>query len=384
MTKDEEIAELKAAFTAFTESSDVLAKSYLDLQNEVARLYKQLEKTEQDKRQEQDKNRVLVLQFQQLFESMPVGVLLLNDQGLVVMANPVAKHLFNLSLVGESWGEVVPRSFRPQEDDGHDVTMVTGRRVRVETASLGNVPGQLVILVDLTEAYLLQKQLSHHERLSNMGKMVAALAHQIRTPLSSATLYAGHLQKPDLAPVMRQTFAVKLSDRLANIEKQIRDMLIFSRSEIKLDETLSVSEFVNELIAQCEEICSQKNMQLDVADVEFAEWDCIQCNKDTLLGALLNLLNNAIDAQQQGDVVKFQCYKDDRVVKFIFKDRGVGMSKAHLEHVQEGFVTTKQHGTGLGLMVVKAIARAHHGQFEIDSIEGAGTTVSLALPLVRV
>ncbi|MDP5056010.1 MAG: ATP-binding protein [Marinomonas hwangdonensis] len=384
MTKDEEIAELKAAFTAFTESSDVLAKSYLDLQNEVARLYKQLEKTEQDKRQEQDKNRVLVLQFQQLFESMPVGVLLLNDQGLVVMANPVAKHLFNLSLVGESWGEVVPRSFRPQEDDGHDVTMVTGRRVRVETASLGNVPGQLVILVDLTEAYLLQKQLSHHERLSNMGKMVAALAHQIRTPLSSATLYAGHLQKPDLAPVMRQTFAVKLSDRLANIEKQIRDMLIFSRSEIKLDETLSVSEFVNELIAQCEEICSQKNMQLDVADVEFAEWDCIQCNKDTLLGALLNLLNNAIDAQQQGDVVKFQCYKDDRVVKFIFKDRGVGMSKAHLEHVQEGFVTTKQHGTGLGLMVVKAIARAHHGQFEIDSIEGAGTTVSLTLPLVRV
>lgn len=384
MTKDEEIAELKAAFTAFTESSDVLAKSYLDLQNEVARLYKQLEKTEQDKRQEQDKNRVLVLQFQQLFESMPVGVLLLNDQGLVVMANPVAKHLFNLSLVGESWGEVVPRSFRPQEDDGHDVTMVTGRRVRVETASLGNVPGQLVILVDLTEAYLLQKQLSHHERLSNMGKMVAALAHQIRTPLSSATLYAGHLQKPDLAPVMRQTFAVKLSDRLANIEKQIRDMLIFSRSEIKLDETLSVSEFVNELIAQCEEICSQKNMQLDVADVEFAEWDCIQCNKDTLLGALLNLLNNAIDAQQQGDVVKLQCYKDDRVVKFIFKDRGVGMSKAHLEHVQEGFVTTKQHGTGLGLMVVKAIARAHHGQFEIDSIEGAGTTVSLTLPLVRV
>ena len=51
-------------------------------------------------------------------------------------------------------------------------SMASGRRVRVETASLGNVPGQLVILVDLTEAYLLQKKLSHHERLSNMGKMV--------------------------------------------------------------------------------------------------------------------------------------------------------------------------------------------------------------------
>jgi two-component system, sensor histidine kinase FlrB len=384
VTKDEEIAELKTAFKAFSESSDVLAKSYLDLQQEVVRLYEQLEKSEQDKRQEQDKNRILVLQFQQLFESMPVGVLLLNEEGVVVMANPVADRLFNLPLVGQSWGSIVPLSFRPQEDDGHDVSMASGRRVRVETASLGNVPGQLVILVDLTEAYLLQKKLSHHERLSNMGKMVAALAHQIRTPLSSATLYAGHLQKPDLAPVMRQTFANKLVDRLANIEKQIRDMLIFSRSEIKLDETVGVSAFIKELTNHCQEICDQKNMQLEVSGASFLATDCIQCNKETLLGALLNLLNNAIDAQSEGGVVQLNWCNNDGYVTLTFKDRGVGMSKAHLEHVQEGFVTTKQHGTGLGLMVVKAIARAHHGQFEIDSIEGAGTTASLTLPLVRV
>jgi two-component system sensor histidine kinase FlrB len=384
VTKDEEIAELKAAFKAFSESSDVLAKSYLDLQQEVVRLYEQLEKSEQDKRQEQDKNRILVLQFQQLFESMPVGVLLLNEEGVVVMANPVADRLFNLPLVGQSWGAIVPLSFRPQEDDGHDVSMASGRRVRVETASLGNVPGQLVILVDLTEAYLLQKKLSHHERLSNMGKMVAALAHQIRTPLSSATLYAGHLQKPDLAPVMRQTFANKLVDRLANIEKQIRDMLIFSRSEIKLDETVSISVFIKELTSHCQEICDQKNMQLEISGAPFLATDCIQCNKETLLGALLNLLNNAVDAQSEGEVVQLNWCNNDGYVTLTFKDRGVGMSKAHLEHVQEGFVTTKQHGTGLGLMVVKAIARAHHGQFEIDSIEGAGTTASLTLPLVRV
>ncbi|BFM49325.1 ATP-binding protein [Marinomonas sp. THO17] len=384
MTKDEEIAELKAAFKAFSESSDVLTKSYLDLQQEVARLHQQLEQVEQDKRQEQDKNRVLVLQFQQLFESMPVGVLLLNEEGLIVMANPVAEKLFNLPLIGQSWGEVVPLSFRPQEDDGHDVTMVTGRRVRVETASLGNVPGQLVILVDLTQAYLLQKKLNHHERLSNMGKMVAALAHQIRTPLSSASLYAGHLQKADLAPVMRQNFANKLVDRLANIEKQIRDMLIFSRSEIKLDETLSINEFIDELISQCEEVCEQKNATLEASGSDFTSNQVIQCNKETLIGALLNLLNNAIDSQAQACVVKLAWREANAGVQFVFKDRGVGMSKQHLEHVQEGFVTTKQHGTGLGLMVVKAIARAHHGQFEIDSIEGAGTTASLTIPLIRV
>ena len=384
MTKDEEIAELKSAFKAFTESSDVLTKSYLDLQQEVSRLYEQLEKTEQEKRQEQDKNRVLVLQFQELFQSMPVGVLLLNEQGVVVMANPVAERLFNFALEGKSWGSIVPLSFRPQEDDGHEVSMVTGRRVRVETASLGNIPGQLVILIDLTEAYFLQKKLNHHERLSNMGKMVAALAHQIRTPLSSATLYAGHLQKEDLAPVMRHTFANKLVDRLGNIEKQIRDMLIFSRSEIKLDETVNVFSFVEELVGHCEEIAEQKSMRFEADGDDFLATDYLQCNKETLLGALLNLLNNAIDAQSEGELVKLSWRNAESSIVITFKDRGIGMTKEHLERVQEGFVTTKQHGTGLGLMVVKAIARAHHGQFEIDSIEGAGTTASLTLPLVRV
>lgn len=384
MTKDEEIAELKAAFKVFSESSDVLAKSYLDLQTQVELLSSQLEKSEQYRREEQDKNRILVQQFQQLFESMPVGVLLLNADGLVVMANPVADKLFDMALVGESWANIVPMSFKPQEDDGHEVSMTSGRRVRVETASLGDVPGQLLIFVDLTEAYLLQKKLSHHERLSNMGKMVAALAHQIRTPLSSATLYAGHLQKPDLAPVMRQRFADKLADRLANIERQIRDMLIFSRSDIKLDEQINMASFLDELVAEGREICDQKSMPLEVKGQGDSTAVWIQCNKETLKGALLNLLNNAIDAQAEGEKVELCWGCDESYAVFSFIDKGEGMSASQLEHVQEGFVTTKQHGTGLGLMVVKAIARAHHGFFEIDSEEGVGTTATLHLPIVKV
>ncbi|WP_418139049.1 ATP-binding protein [Marinomonas sp. RS-M-Aa-14] len=103
---------------------------------------------------------------------------------------------------------------------------------------------------------------------------------------------------------------------------------------------------------------SLKNMRLEAEGCDFLVTDCIQCNKETLLGALLNLLNNAIDAQSEGDLVRLHWHHHEGYVTLTFKDRGIGMSKAHLEHVQEGFVTTKQHGTGLGLMVVKAIARA--------------------------
>ena len=259
MDKDQEIARLKEAFVLFEETSRSLQASYDDLQMQVRQLTAKLERAEQAKREEESKNKVLLKQFQQLFQSMPVGVMLLNPEGRVVMTNPIVDRLFGESILGGQWADIVPKSFRPQKDDGHEITMVTGRRVRVETSSLGDVPGQLIILVDLTETHSLQRQLAHHERLSTMGKMVAALAHQIRTPLSSAMLYAGHLQKESLSEDMRQRFSGKLSDRLNNIERQIRDMLIFSKSDIKLDEKVSVSELLNKIAERAQEQADQNH-----------------------------------------------------------------------------------------------------------------------------
>ncbi|TDO98284.1 sensor histidine kinase [Marinomonas balearica] len=385
MTKDEEIAQLKDAFSAFKETSDVLSQSYSDLQAQVALLSEQLAKSEKAKKDQETQNTLLINQFQQLFLSMPVGVLLLNAQGVVVMTNPIIEKLLDIALLGESWASIVPKCFSPQEDDGHEVTLVTGRRVRVETSSLGDVPGQLIILVDLTETHLLQKKLSHHERLSNIGRMVAALAHQIRTPLASAMLYAGHLEKDDIPIDLRRKFTGKLSERLKNIEHQIRDMLIFSKSDIRLDEMISVVDFYNELTALASEISERTDFPV-VAYLNFSEPDrvFIRCNKDTLAGAITNLINNGIEASVLDRVpveLVFEETKDGLMVSV--RDQGVGMSPQKRKEIDEGFVTTKQHGTGLGIMVVKAIVRAHHGVFRLMSEEGKGTCALVNIPLLR-
>lgn len=381
MDKDQEIARLKEAFVLFEETSRSLQASYDDLQAQVRHLTAKLERAEQAKREEESKNKVLLKQFQQLFQSMPVGVMLLNPEGRVVMTNPIVDRLFGESILGGQWADIVPKSFRPQKDDGHEITMVTGRRVRVETSSLGDVPGQLIILVDLTETHSLQRQLAHHERLSTMGKMVAALAHQIRTPLSSAMLYAGHLQKETLSEEMRQRFSEKLSDRLNNIERQIRDMLIFSKSDIKLDEKLALQALKNCLIERAEELVEQNHIALKVhaeADLD----GVIQCNQDVLVGAILNLLNNAIEASPRQSEVGLSFKVTPQGLKIEVQDFGRGMDEEQLMKVQEGFVTTKQHGTGLGLMVVKAITRAHHGAFDIESQPGVGTKATIILPIL--
>lgn len=382
MTKDEEIQTLKLAFEEFSQTSQVLTESYQELQKQAADLAEQLVKVEQDKQEEIKKNEMLLLQFQQLFQSMPVGVLMLNSNGIVVMANGSATKLFDVELVGHSWGEIVPQSFAPQKDDGHEVSMVSGRRVRVETSSLGSTPGQLIILVDLTETYKLQQQLSHHERLSTMGKMVSALAHQIRTPLTSATLYAGHLQNQDLAPAMREKFAGKLMGRLENIERQIRDMLIFSRSDIRLEHKVSCREFCAELTSISQEICEQKQVHFETV-INISDDALLHCNKDTLIGALLNLLNNGIEAQTEKPKIVLEVAIVDDVLNITFIDHGSGMTAEELLKVQDGFVTTKQHGTGLGLMVVKAVARAHHGLLELSSVEQYGTRASVLIPIVK-
>ncbi|ADZ92457.1 sensor histidine kinase [Marinomonas mediterranea] len=385
MTKDEEITQLKEAFESFKETSEVLSQSYADLQGQVAILSERLAQSERAKIEQESQNNQLIKQFHQLFLSMPVGVLLINAEGRIVMTNPIVERLLEVTLLGESWSSIVPKCFSPQEDDGHEVTLVSGRRVRVETSSLGDVPGQLIILVDLTETHLLQKKLSHHERLSNIGRMVAALAHQIRTPLSSAMLYAGHLQKDDIPDDLRKKFTGKLSERLKNIERQIRDMLIFSKSDIKLDEAVPIEEFYNALTALTSEVSEQANHNVAVhLDVNDASNQFIRCNRDTLIGAITNLVSNAIEASVStaSPVELVLEVVDDNLVVRV-QDSGIGMSPQKLKEIDEGFVTTKQHGTGLGMMVVKAIVRAHHGVFRLISEEGKGTCAYVYIPLLR-
>ena len=86
-------------------------------------------------------------------------------------------------LENERWLDVIHRAFSPKDDDGHEVSLKDGRRVKLAISA--SDLGQLILITDLTETRLLQSRLSDLQRLSSLGKMVASLAHQVRTPLSA-------------------------------------------------------------------------------------------------------------------------------------------------------------------------------------------------------
>jgi two-component system sensor histidine kinase FlrB len=117
-------------------------------------------------------------------------------------------------------------------------------------------------------------------------------------------------------------------------------------------------------------------------------WRCdsvegqLLCNRDTLVGALLNLIENAVQASAGRSRIKIHAYNRGNTLRLCISDNGSGIDAAALTRIGEPFFTTKTTGTGLGLAVVTAVARAHQGQVQFRSRPGRGTCAIVSLPLI--
>lgn len=369
---------LEQSLALFHRMSGRLGESQFMLQARVAELKDQLAESAAQRLQEFDEKERLASRLQSLLDLLPGGVIVIDGQGRVREANPVALELLGAPLEGALWREVIARSFSPRKDDGHEISLRDGRRVSIATRSLNVEPGQLVLLTDLTETRRLQEQLARHERLSALGRMVASLAHQIRTPLSTALLYASHLEQGGLSVEHQQRFAGRLKDRLNELEHQVRDMLVFARGDLPLEDRLTPAELLAALRAASE---------MKLAGVA-VRWQCdartgaLLCNRDTLVGALLNLIENALQAATSDTKLKVHLFARGSMLRISISDNGVGIDAATLARLGEPFFTTRATGTGLGLAVVNSVARAHSGALELRSRPGRGTCARLQLPLL--
>jgi two-component system sensor histidine kinase FlrB len=370
---------LEQALNVFNQMSLQLNDSYSLLETQVAELNGQLAQVSAQRITELAEKERLAQRLQSLLDLLPGGVIVLDGQGVVRDANPAACGFLGLPLVGMLWRLVIARNFAPREDDGHEISLKDGRRLAMATRSLNGEPGQLILLTDLTETRRLQEQLSRHERLSALGRMVTSLAHQIRTPLSAALLYASHLTEQVLPAEQQQRFAGRLKERLHELEHQVRDMLVFARGDLPLPDRLTPNALLDALRASAE---------VHVQD-RAVRWQCdshsgeLLCNRDTLVGALMNLVDNALQAAGPASRLKVHLYSRGSELRLCISDNGNGIDSAILARLGEPFFTTKTTGTGLGLAVVHAVARAHQGHLQLRSTVGRGTCAILTLPLIH-
>ena len=323
--------------------------------------------------------RLQASRLEHLLQVMPAGVIVIDGKGIVRQANDQAKALLGEPLEEEVWRSIITRSFKPRADDGHEVSLVDGRRVKLSITPLENEPGQLIVITDLTETRQLQARVSHMQRLSSLGKMVASLAHQIRTPLSAAMLYASNLTRKGLGEEAQTQFANKLTDRLKELESQVNDMLLFAKSgEEQVVSKISLAELFAAIEGNAQSMAAQAQQTLTFTG--FEQNASITGNLTALQGAVLNLIHNASQVTPKGECVHIKASVSEHRLHVSIIDKGPGVPDSLKNKIFEPFFTTKTHGTGLGLAVVKSVVSAHSGVLNVIDVPEGGTCFSLSLP----
>ncbi len=373
------MSSIEEAFKTFNQASEHLSEFYRGLEQQVTQLSDQLQSEHRDKMREYHEKERLANRLSNILRVLPAGIIVLDGDGRITECNPVASDILGEPLMQQQWRDVVDRCFSPRWDDGHDITLANGRVVNISTQPLESEPGQILLIKDVTETRQLQEQFSHLKRLSAMGEMAASLAHQIRTPLSSAMLYASNLKRSVLDEPVRQRFTEKIVSRLQNLESLVEDMLLFSRGG-RLESHMVPCPKCIESIRQtllANTASGSDRISFD-GDVEHGFLDI---NLTALCSALQNLVNNAIES---GEDVRVQIRfhrPDSGTVSIQVADNGPGIPEQVIDKMFEPFYTTRAQGTGLGLAVVDSVVRAHAGRFELESTGSKGSCFRIQLPM---
>lgn len=377
----DQLQHLKSAFQTFNEVSEQLMSSYYQLETQVDGLNQKLASAHGEYDYQLEKNQSLANRFEQLLDALPGGVVVLNGRGVVQEANKVAIDLLGEPLKGSVWRQVIQRSFEPRLDDGHDISLKDGRRVSITTCSLGNEPGQILLIADVTEKRHLQDKLSRFQRLSAMGKMAASLAHQVRTPTASALLYLSNLRNNSDNPDAVEKYSNKVRQQLLHIETMVADMLSYVRgSSSQQKRIFTCNDLINALYQSVQAQVEQNNSHLNITN------QCpetrLMANREAVLGALNNLVMNSIQASSTAALeINVNVSVDDTEnILFSVADNGSGISADIKNEVFEPFVTSRPQGTGLGLSVVKSVVEQHGGSIDLESEQGRGTKISFTLP----
>jgi two-component system sensor histidine kinase FlrB len=378
------MTELQDAFSVFNEVSQQLASSYKDLEGRVEQLNGELAQAHDARLEELTAKERVADRLETLLKALPAGVIVLDSEGYIQESNPQAIELLGEPLQGLLWREVIARAFAPRSDDGHEISLRDGRLVSISTQALGSEPGQIILLQDVTEARILQKRLNQHKRLSEMGEMAASLAHQIRTPLSSAMLYGSQLSARQVPDLTRIRVAERIVASLRHLESLVNDMLIFARGDAIVKQPVSLQTLLQATLASVEPLVKQSQAEVQVENL--AGELQLTINQQAVLGSLQNLIDNAIQVSQQPVSITLSINTTETIhgeaaILISVADNGPGMSRDVMERVFDPFYTTRDKGTGLGLAVVQAVARAHHGTVWVDSEEGAGTTFTIYMPI---
>lgn len=256
--------------------------------------------------------------------------------------------------------------------------------------------GQIITLVDVTEAAEAEMGLRRSESLAAVGQAAAQVAHEIKNPLGSIRLGVSMLR--DMTTDKEALNTIDLVERgIDHLNKLAVDVTQFSRRKELKRSDVTLSTLLDESLNLVADRIKEKKTPVERRYAEerlHGHWDA-----DQLRQVFVNLLANAIDASPESSpiIIHTERAKSDgaipsgngnrkqptntTVARIQIEDRGAGMDERTRARIFEPFFTTKKRGTGLGLAIVKQIIEQHGGTISVESHEGEGTRFTIDLPL---
>lgn len=265
--------------------------------------------------------------------------------------------------------------------DGHCVPI--GISISLLSSQNDQQGGVVMVFQDLTDVKRMADRIRLADRLSAMGELAAAIAHEIRTPLASicgsVEMIRDALQ-PDSDDRKLADLVIKESERL---RRKIDHFLEFARSRPKVFRETSLGELLTEVI------CMVKNhprfTETTTIDLHVTPDLMVSIDEESMKQVFYNLAINAVEAIADSGRITIDVHTEEvegqQYVAVSFEDNGIGIDEKDLEKVFQPFFTNKKDGTGLGLAIASKIVEDHSGWINIRSKKGVGTIVTVYLPL---
>jgi PAS domain S-box-containing protein len=394
---------LLEAFEMFTQASSSLETAFQELQARTRRLSEKLAaKNRELKKSLREKDEVQNY-LARILESLPCGVLVLDEAGKVTLCNPTATRI--LGCTKESKAKKSKRragaihsylsAFADRETgDGEvEIPYVEGANMRMLAAAStplksasGTPAGTLHIIRDITELKAMEARNKRSERLAAMGEMAVELAHEIRNPLGSIELFASLLEKELPRPSDPGRWAENIRIGSRSLNNIVSNMLHFANPLAPHFQDVDLHGLIREILSFAEPILKQREVWVEI---RLDARDCaVSGDRELLKQMMLNLVLNSLQAMPAKGSLTISTRDVSALpgglvcpgVELAVRDTGFGIPPENLGRIFDPFFTTNKNGTGLGLSVVHQIIDQHSGFVHVESEVNVGTTFTIVLP----
>jgi len=397
--------QLNDAFEIFNKVSGNLVEAYENLEKKVSQLNIELEKKNEELSRTLTEVDSVKNHLNNILESMNMGVVVINIDGLITIFNRAAAEL-----TGYERREVIRKNYKDffykseNEDkitpfdvlESKKIFRNVEKKLRLKTGEVipiqsniapvvdksGNIIGAVETFSDLREINRLKEEVERSKTLAALGEMSANVAHEIRNPLAGIGGYAALLERDIPRNDPRRELVKKIIEGVSSLNKIATNLLFYTRPMKPVLRVETINDILDEILylVQMEIEHDKRDIKIET---DYSETD-FKANFDPeyMQQVFLNIFKNAVQSISQKGVitVKVRDSVSDGKINIEISDNGAGMEKEVMDKIFNPFFTTKSDGTGLGMAIVKKIIESHNGDITINSKHKKGSTFKISIP----